>query len=273
MLCIPKTMTNIRRLQDISSKSSVIKKIKKFSNKNTNTVTRNSHSENHATRKDVYRTYVELFTSENLPSESFQTEPIDRDKLQNHAESVFQEHCKEGCMVKFDKFVKLETYYKYYATCMYKEWPKRFYFSFSFEQNQVVCACLHSGKEAVHEGKKYYKLKGSMREEYRNILSTKKPHIVHNRMVRGFQTELYDKGNTQGLVPKGVLQKVRSEYKSLNDLCSSCDWVDLSGIQSVIPEYLQLITLPLQVYMFTANQIEILQKKTLQFCILILLAL
>lgn len=155
-----------------------------------------------------------------------------------------------------------------YARCRYSSHVQQFKFDITNIDNAIIDIFVSSTKcnEILHEGRPIFcTLKNETREKAKIEMRHMSPRMLQLSVLESVDHELAQDGYLQELRTLRTYQKAKSEENNKNDLhLRSSDLSDLFQ-QHIIDQqssdsYIQSTGLPLHVYMYTEEQINILDN-------------
>lgn len=155
-----------------------------------------------------------------------------------------------------------------YAKCRYSSHIQQFKFDITNLNNGIVDIFVSSTKctEIVHEGQPIFcTLKGEARDEAKTKMRYMSPRMLQLNTLQIIDHEIAQEGYLQDLRLLSTYQKAKSEDNNKNDLqLSSYDLSDLFQKYIVDQQsndpYIRNTGLPFYVYMYTEEQINVLDK-------------
>lgn len=189
-----------------------------------------------------------------------------KENVRNIIRQYLNDH-KIPCLVKIGTVRENKTSISCYGNCTYvKDHAKNYFFKITpadtIGENYKLCV-TSSGPEILKHlsSPKFLQIRGQKRQEMQQQLEKKsvKMFLLEHKM--NYDNNLAFKGNTQGLINKATAYKMKSEYKSANDMVKTCDIYDLiAHADRKEEEYIRKISIPMEAYLYTDKQIEVLKN-------------
>jgi hypothetical protein len=217
--------------------------------------------------------YTSFYISEQIIDfQIFNQGKVDNEKIKEIIKDIgfFQ---KVTCMFRFRqvKYFKATDTLHVHARCLYEEHADiRYKFTILNCSSMPKINCTSTGNcRFEHSGKvKYYQCRGEKRKEFQN--DGNKPDVTHLKLMDNVDLNLVKKGNSYGVFSRPVIQKAKSEFKCKKRAIAGCDILSAVECQNIYPDYVQEVSTPLQIHMYTKVQVQVLKQLQLLKMLLIL---